>query len=72
MPIATMEFNLPEEEMEHLHCICGSRYRMILNEVAQTMRDQLKYHNCTDASILRDKIWEIFSSYRFDPFDDEC
>jgi hypothetical protein len=72
MPIATLSFTLPEEATEHRCAVCGPKYRAMLEAVAQAARAMVKYESGKTAEELRDAIWEVFNSYQFDPWDEDC
>jgi hypothetical protein len=72
MPIATLSFTLPEEDSEHRCAVCGPKYRAMLEEVAQAARALVKYETGATAEQLKDQIWEIYNSYHFDPWDEDC
>ena len=72
MPIATLKFNLPDDDFLHRCAVCGPKYRAMLTEVATVARQMVKYEQGRTAEELRDAIWEVFNSYHFDPWDDEC
>jgi hypothetical protein len=43
---ATLEFNLPEEEREHLDAVNGTKWKILLSDFDQTLRRYLKHgHN---------------------------
>ena len=72
MPTATLTFQLPEEAADHRCAVCGPKYRAMLVEVATAARQMVKYEQGRTAEELRDAICEVFNSYHFDPWDDEC
>jgi hypothetical protein len=72
MPIATLSFTLPDEATEHRCAVCGPKYRTMLEEVAQAARALVKYETGATAEQLKDQIWEIYNSYHFDPWDEDC
>jgi len=40
---ATLEFNLPEDTVEHSDAINGTDYKFVLQDMDTTLRDHLKY-----------------------------
>jgi len=40
---ATLEFNLPEERQDHLDAINGTRWKILLSDFEQTLRNYVKY-----------------------------
>jgi hypothetical protein len=62
---AILEFNLPEEDEEYRHAVHGIDYSIVIDEIDNYLRGQLKY-NCDNLSeevqaalqLVRDKLWE--------------
>lgn len=44
MPIATLTFNLPEESAEHQTAIDGLKWRTVVDDILQNLRQDLKYN----------------------------
>lgn len=42
---ATLEFELPQDAIEHQTAIDGWKWRMIVNEIIGNLRQDLKYNN---------------------------
>lgn len=40
---ATLEFNLPEEEQEHLDAVNGTKWKILLMDFDRTLRNYLKH-----------------------------
>lgn len=40
---ATLEFNLPEEDREHLDAVNGTKWKILLSDFDQTLRRYLKH-----------------------------
>ncbi len=47
MPIATLTFDLPEEDGEFSHATNGWKWRMIVNEILDNIRQDVKYSQDT-------------------------
>lgn len=44
MPQATLTFNLPEESAEHQTAIDGWKWRTVVDDILQNLRQDLKYN----------------------------
>jgi hypothetical protein len=42
---ATLEFELPQDAFEHQTAIDGWKWRMIVNDISENLRTDLKYNN---------------------------
>jgi hypothetical protein len=42
---ATLEFELPQDASEHQTALDGWKWRMILNDILENLRQDLKYNN---------------------------
>ena len=61
MPKATLQFNLPEEQIDFDNAISANRTKLMLAEFAQQLRSWRKYHHdFKDADDALDKIREEF------------
>ncbi len=47
MPIATLTFDLPEEDSEFSHASNGWKWRMIVSEILDNIRQDVKYSQDT-------------------------
>lgn len=43
MPIATLAFNLPEEDYEHRLAVDAWKWKSVVSEIAENLRHELKY-----------------------------
>lgn len=60
---AVLEFNLPEEALEHRCAIDGAKWRAVVSRVNNSMRDRVKYGDTSkpEADViddLRSLLWE--------------
>lgn len=62
---AVLEFNLPEESEEHLNALNGVKYRAVLDELDNELREQWKYQDKQLISIeeVRSLIRELKDEY---------
>jgi hypothetical protein len=64
---ATLEFNLPEDELDLSNAINGNKFKLILWDMDQHLRSIAKYSENEEevrvAEELRDKLQEYFSQY---------
>jgi len=64
---ATLEFNLPEDELDLSNAINGNKFKLILWDMDQHLRSIVKYSENEEevrvAEELRDKLQEYFSQY---------
>jgi hypothetical protein len=64
---ATLEFNLPEDELDLSNAINGNKFKLILWDMDQHLRNMVKYSENEEevrvAEELRDKLQEYFSQY---------
>lgn len=62
---ATLEFTLPEEEVEHLDALQGSQAKRVILEVLNMLRDASKYRgqSVTDIDELRTFIHSACTAY---------
>lgn len=66
MPIATIQFNLPEEEREFRSAVKGDKYHRSIAEFDQELR-MLAKHGTDDANRamtpdkVRSRLWEILA-----------
>lgn len=58
MPIATLTFNLPEEDSEHLSAINGWKWKSVVTEIVENLRHELKY------SELKPNVGEKLEEFR--------
>ena len=66
MPTASISFKLPEEQEEHAICLNGWKYRTVLLEIDQYLRDEVKHGQSSPSykkvlNDVRDKLWEIIN-----------
>ena len=64
----TIEFNLPEEEIEARHCIDGGKAHGVLFAFDQWLRGEIKYHDKYYEE-LRDKLHELLSDANINIYD---
>jgi hypothetical protein len=64
---AILEFNLPEDELDLSNAINGNKFKLILWDMDQHLRNMVKYSENEEevrvAEELRDKLQEYFSQY---------
>ena len=64
---ATLEFNLPEDELDLSNAINGNKFKLILWDMDQHLRNIVKYGENEEAvevaEELRNKLREYFSEY---------
>ena len=64
---ATLEFNLPEDELDLSNAINGNKFKLILWDMDQHLRSIVKYSEIEEevrvAEELRNKLREYFSEY---------
>lgn len=65
---ATLEFNLPEENYDHLCAVHGHTAILVLFKILNAMREELKYNVLTDEQYTiiegeRSRIIEIIDEY---------
>lgn len=62
---AYLSFNLPEETGEHQTALNGWKYRAVIDDLQNYLRQLYKYEDKTEVSIevLREKIVEIERDY---------
>lgn len=63
MPIATLTFDLPEEDSEFSHASNGWKWRMIVGEILNNIRQDVKYSQ--DTTEEQKKVLENMRSYIF-------
>jgi len=63
---AIIEFDLPEEQFEFNRCNQAEKLGMVLWDIDGYLREQSKYHDNEQAGKIRDKLYEIMSSYNID------
>ena len=61
---ATLTFDLPEENDEHSYAVNGWRYALVLNDLNEWLRTQIKHGEMKDGAraamqTVRDKLHEI-------------
>ena len=61
----TIEFDLPEEQVEYELCMNGGKLNSILTDFMEWVRQLNKYQDVESISInmIRDKIGELFDDY---------
>lgn len=60
---ATLEFNLPEESIEHYDAINGARFKEVINEVLNHIRSKTKYSDPPKAKLqVYEEIRELIMS----------
>ncbi len=65
--IATLTFNLPEEAEEHQVAIDGQKWKIVVSELDQCLRDTLKYgHTFVDLDSKDNKGLEFARQAIFD------
>lgn len=62
MPQATLTFNLPEESAEHQTAIDGWKWRTIVDDILQNLRQDLKY-NVDNLTPDQQKVLENMREY---------
>lgn len=63
MPIATLTFDLPEEDSEFSHASNGWKWRMIVGEILNNIRQDVKYSQ--DTTEEQKRVLENMRSYIF-------
>lgn len=61
MPIATLTFDLPEEDSEFSHASNGWKWRMIVGEILNNIRQDVKYSQ--DTTEEQKKVLENMRTY---------
>jgi len=56
---ATLEFNLPEEQEEHLNALQGMSWQMVLFEVDQELRSTVKHGDLQQDADYAQKIRDL-------------
>lgn len=61
---AVLEFNLPEEQEAFELAVAAHKYRTVLTEFDQSLRDDIKYpkeptKNLAGLIVARDRLWEF-------------
>ena len=51
MPIAKLEFQLPEEREDFSNALKGSHYKSVIDELFNYLRQKTKYEDQTDINI---------------------
>lgn len=69
MPIATLTFDLPEEDSEFSHASNGWKWRMIVGEILNNIRQDVKYSQ--DTTEEQKKVLENMRSYIFGRMSEE-
>lgn len=66
MPLATIQFNLPEEQDEFREAVKAGKYRRSLCEIDQELRNLVKYgtedaQRAMTPDKVRARLWEILA-----------
>ena len=69
MPQATLTFDLPEEDVEFSHASNGWKWRMIVGEILDNIRQDVKYSQ--DTTEEQKKVLENMRSYIFGRMSEE-
>lgn len=69
MPIATLTFDLPEEDSEFSHASNGWKWRMIVGEILDNIRQDVKYSQ--DTTEEQKKVLENMRAYIFGRMSEE-
>jgi hypothetical protein len=73
MAKVTIEFNLPDEQMEYFMATNGSKFHNVLWDVTQAVREKWKYGTKLDCTWdeVWELLWNIYKDNSFDPYDEE-
>lgn len=66
----TIEFKLPEDREDFDSAIYGTKYRIIIQEMFDWLRTQIKYQNIETLPLqdVRDKFWEIVKEHEMENY----
>jgi len=70
MPIATLTFNLPEEQAEYDLSIRGSGYHSVLWDYDQLLRQKCKYGDDEMACHFRELLWDTMKEHGIDIYEE--
>ena len=73
MSKVTIEFNLPDEQVDYFMATHGHKFHSVLWDVTQKIREKWKYGKkpeCTWDEVW-ELLWEIYKDNSFDPYDEE-
>jgi hypothetical protein len=66
---AILQFSLPEEQYEYEAASNGSKYKLILYDLEQFLRNEIKYAEKNELQPARDKLWELMKEENLDLYD---
>ena len=61
MAIYTLKFNIPEEQAEFDDAIKGTEYKIILHELQEWIRGEIKYNSKEEYIAVRSKLNELLN-----------
>lgn len=69
MPQATLIFQLPEEDREHIDAVNGWKWRSLVSDILQNIRQDVKYSQTTTEE--QKKVLENMKSFIFGRMSEE-
>ena len=71
MPVATLSFNLPEEEHEHNLAVNANKWHDAVYELVTEMRRRVKYEGAgEEVERMYDWMWQYFKDEGIDPWNE--
>lgn len=61
---ATLKFNLPEENDEYYMAVNGNKFQLVLWDLDQYLRNEIKYNDKEELQPIRNKIYELMEDYQ--------